>query len=161
MNELTLKEQTFCHLGNSNLLLIETVRNPVKLSRVYNKPDGGLWACVYTPSNTYRSEWEAWCEMDDFKHYDPDNYFIFRLAESAKILVINSVEDYENIDSMYKNENGTLNWDILPNFYDGVYVGRSHGYWVCNCNFDHPAFSLEGWDVKSVVIFRNSAIIPV
>ena len=146
----------YIHIGSSELAEITPFMLD-KHSVIHNKPNGGLWACRYRRGDRYKSDWEEWQDKEGAFFDDPDLYFCFKLTENAKVLVISSEDDYDNIPPQYKNPDGTLKWHKVYMDYDAVEVTRWHGYWA-GCAFKSPAWSLESWDVPSIVVFRNSVI---
>lgn len=127
---------------------------PISNERVLNKPAGGLWAspkvCEYG--------WYDWCHDEMFWLDKFDKYFLFKLTEDSKKIIIdsnaalNKVYDmgYYFIDPVVRDRR--LDFEKLyADGYDAVeMVLNNETYW-----------SLYGWDCDSVVILNPNCIIEI
>lgn len=120
------------------------------------KPRGGLWASVYTESET--PYWKMWCELNDFGDAKDESCpsFVFRLKDDAKLLII----DYTNIQNiphtdywqiMISNKNiQRVDCKKAFNGYDAVYVDL---FCVPDFNYKFPM-----WDVPSLYVLNPNCI---
>lgn len=149
--------------------------NPKKFRKIKNrkgwcKPRTGLWASPIDSEWGWRdfiiSEMESWKE-------DLQIYFKFKLSSTAKIYIIDTLEDLyqvpfkrisklkpalsdylidfekmvsEGYDGILLTENGQ-NETRMPEFNGLYYNGRS--------------FNLYGWDVECLLVLNPRCIVPV
>ena len=102
------KEVIYIHFGSDAIERDISVKNHLILD--FNKPLNGLWACKYTPNKEYRSDWERWCCLNQFKGCDLSKHFLFTLKESARVLKISSFAEYNNIGNKFKNKDNFIDW---------------------------------------------------
>ena len=136
----------YVHLGSSILHPIIPVKN--ESVPITNKPlTGGLWACEYTPGEEFRSEWERWCENEGFRTYSDNQGFLFMIKDTARVLYISRMSDYDALPKKYKT-GLFLNWEGIAEDYDAVEVyvhSSAHRYFTA-------------WNVNSIIVFREEAI---
>ena len=65
----------------------------IKNNDFNNKPDGGLWASSCKAKNS----WNAWCVDNNFRMEHLDKCFHFKIADTARILRIESLEDCKEL----------------------------------------------------------------
>lgn len=134
--------------------------------RMYmNKPDGGLW----TSSTDSEWGWKDWCESENFNVSRLNSYTKFNLKDTAKILVIDSLEDFYNICDKYTLKlHGSLELAMcmigkLLDFeaieadgYDGVLLTEM-GNSQCHLpmSLAKPGYSdLNAWDCETLLLFN-------
>lgn len=124
-----------------------------------NKPYGGLWA---SPTDTEWG-WFEWCIAERFRTERLRNCFEFKLADNAKIYVINFKIDLETISTKGPNELGqfSINYDfLLEKGYDGLYVTEEAAR-----EFHYPngdgIVSLYSWDCESICVFNKDVVKPI
>ena len=133
----------------------KSVFNKIKNVDCSTKPKGGLWA---SDVNAERG-WKEWCDAEEFRDCNKENSFSFVLADNAKVLYIDSVDDLKvlpkvddkfgmNFSSWY-----LLDFEKLAETYDAVEVSISN-------DFD-LYYQLYGWDCDSIVIMNPNVIIEV
>lgn len=149
----------FIHYG-SNEFKPELVqfKNPNKADNpgCLNKPSFGLWA---SPIGDEYYTWEEFCEgfnMDSF-----NKSFSFTLADNAKILKINSIDEW----SYFCNQFGKIPdydyekqcelkvkiWDNITKNFDAFFLYYS--------NFPGWDLNFSSWDVDSLVVFNHDVVI--
>ena len=116
----------------------------------FPKPTGGLWAsridAIYS--------WKDWCIKENFCTDSLNEYFIFSLQESAKVLTIDNTEKLKNLpktDDIVGGMYITLDFEKLSKEYDAIEVLISED--------PDLYFSLYGWDCDSIVIMNPNIII--
>ena len=106
---------------------------PEKFKPIINtekqKPEGGFWAtkhelkCIcYNPWMDYITEHP---HLIFYKY--PDNYPVipavfFTLKSEANILNIESAEQYLELKKEYPGQNDNIDFELLSEFYDGVFI---------------------------------------
>lgn len=134
-----------------------------------NKPGGGLW-CSPKDSNW---GWRDWCESEKFRLDRLNKYSTFRLKEKAKVLVIESLEDLEDImvgfgrlqkiamGSVLYPDMKCIDWDNIKNYFDAVLLtekGNEECHLPYALNSSMEYIDLNSWDCESMVILRWEAI---
>ena len=101
---------------------------PIKNRRYCGKPDGGLWG---SPVDSNWG-WKDWCESEDFyKHSGLEKGFTWTLSDSARILVLDSIESYQSLKWNYKISYSdmvsmeTLNFERISQDYDAILLTES------------------------------------
>lgn len=156
-----MKKYDFITLGKT-VLTKETFKAP---KNRFVKPDGGIWACRYTPDEEFVSEWQRWCKFEQF----PGNWnqgVVFNLKPNARIYTIDSYEDLERLAKKYKYKYNLsisgmvgicfqyLDFEALAKVYDAIELtGRGQS----ETRFSKP-YNLYGWDVASILILNFDAI---
>lgn len=167
----------FTHIGVDSLYHIKKNFKPVKnIEDIGTKPIGGLWCCEYISNSEYISKWDYF--KTEVFNQKCDLSFNFKLKPTAKILLIESLEDAKDIQSKYPLKDNPLNYllnmieninadkDLFRNLinrfekqifidfeklateYDGVFLS------------DYTGLSeiLWGWDVESMVLNNLNCI---
>jgi hypothetical protein len=166
----------FIHLGSNMPMTIPAIKN----DPVNNKPRGCLWASSYELDNEgLRSDWERLCDWEDFRSYHKNQYFKFKLIPEAKVLVVDSKNDYLNIDEKYfvgPNDSATsmsiddlcynyhhmltifnkkyLDFEKISKHYDAFYLTKKAANELHFC-FDIEEKDFNSWDVESLCVFNN------
>ena len=147
-----MKKYDFITLGKT-VLTKETFKAP---KNSFVKPDGGIWACRYTPDEEFVSEWQRWCKFEQF----PGNWnqgVVFNLKPNARIYTIDSYEDLERLVKQYKYNlfiSQYPDFEALAKVYDAIELtGRGQ----IETGFSEP-YNLYGWDVASILILNFDAI---
>lgn len=122
------------------------------------KPIGGIWGSTYIPDCQCSSEWERWCQEENFG-YNSQEAVIFTLKPDAKVYEIDSVQDLNTLAKAYNvHGNGFL---PLLDFEAMVAAGIDAIHLTINgqekTRFSRP-YSLYGWDVESYLILNFDAI---
>lgn len=132
-----------------------------RLSIVRNKPDGGLWA---SPLVSERS-WGDWCSRNAFRLKTLSKHFLFKLNDSARIYVIDTLDDLKSIScssselgepSSYK----VINFLYLSRKYDGIFVTAKAARDL-HCTYIDDMMGLDSWDVESLCVWNSSVIEPI
>lgn len=156
-----MKKYDFITLGKT-VLTQKSFKAP---KNSFVKPDGGIWACRYTPDEEFVSEWQRWCKCAQF----PGNWnqgVVFNLKPNARIYTIDSYEDLERLAKQYKYKRNLsisgmvgicfqyLDFEALAKVYDAIELtGRGQS----ETRFSEP-YNLYGWDVASILILNFDAI---
>ena len=149
------KEVVYIHYGTTSF-------DPERFEKVKNcrfsiKPSGrgGFWA---SPINSERN-WFNWAKINDFRIYDIDNCFKFKLKNPNKILYINSEEAYNYLTSNY----GIKVNSYCPFFIDFEKMIKD-GWDALEASLtDFPELYdlLYTWDCDSILIFNSDAICEI
>jgi len=107
-----------------------------------DKPVGGFWLAAVENG---RSEWETWCDQEQPDYINGNPYADYMLAEGAKVLCIESVEDSM---SLPKNADGSVDWHAISCQYDALWMG-------------HDEARYYQWDIASLVVFNADALVKV
>lgn len=134
---------------------------PIKNSRYFCKPTGGLWA---SPVDAEYG-WKEWNEDSNFRPCDTTNSFRFRLADNANVLHIRGEKDISKLILLQK-ERKFANDMVYPDFeemkskgVDAIEVHLSEDktirwetrlYWL-----------LYGWFCDSIVVLNPDVIVEV
>lgn len=157
----------FIHLGGNMPMTIPAIKN----NMLTNKPKGCLWASAYELDDEgLRSNWERWCDWEAFRSYPKNQYFKFKLIPEAKVLIVDSKEDYLNIDEKYFADLNDsifynyyhrytsfkkyLDFEKISKHYDAFYLTEKAADELHFC-FDIEAKDFNCWDVESICIFNN------
>lgn len=121
----------------------------------FNKPVGGIWASSLNTKGT--TEWIDWCRCEQFGDIDNKDFFVFRLAPNAKILIV----DESTIPMMKKRYSYKYilgyeyDYVAISRDYDGIYVSSDIAYeYRLSTNY-----SLYTWDVETLCVWNDSVII--
>ena len=130
--------------------------NRISRSELYyvNKPAGGLW-CSPVDSDF---GWKDWCLCEGFRENRLNSWTKFELKDSAKILVIDSLQDLEEVFDKYplviRGETCLDFQAIERDGYDGVFL-TDHGNSECHFpRFSKFGIDLNSWDCESMVLFN-------
>lgn len=146
--EFKKKGRLLIHYGSTNY-------NPEKVGKIVNenwvKPKGGLWT---SPIDSTWG-WKDWCESEDFRECNQSNSFLLQFKQSAKILVIDSLEDLKKLPKQkvvitYKYQKEYLDFELLALEYDAIWLTETGQH---ETHFSHP-IDLYGWDCESVLILN-------
>lgn len=152
--------KTYIHYGSSKF-------DPERFEPVHNrlfftKPSGGLWASAVGIGG-----WKAWCEQEDFPC--SDQYFCFRLRDPAKVAVIRSIADAENLPQqdvipvlgMVGSDTETARIDFEALKKQGIDAVELEWYEAANSGKDNMYMYMYGWDCDSIVVLNPDAVVPV
>jgi hypothetical protein len=146
----------FVSLGKDKLIK-EAFNHPRNIN--FCKPDGGIWACRYTPEETYICDWQCWCIEEKFPG-KWDIGVIFNLKPETRICTIDSYNDLERLMKKYRFSNvpfnflNFLDFEIMSEDYDVIEL-TSKGQSETRYSFP---YNLYGWDVASVLILNFDVI---
>lgn len=125
------------------------------------KPHGGMWSSPVDSNDT----WEDWCQGNGVGLDKLDEQFRFILADSSRVLRINSNKDLDNLYSQGYNRSNFdqypclvdddqyyLDFEkILANGYDAIQVTiTNETYW-----------SLYGWDCDTLLVLNPDCVIEI
>jgi hypothetical protein len=140
---------------------IERFNSNIKKHNFLNKPRGGLWG---SPVNS-EFGWIDWCNSEDFTNSDtPKLSFKWKFTEDAKILKIDSKEDYLKALKKFKVQTQSpyfdsrdehLDWWRVSCYYDGFHLSYK-GFRELKNNF---SWGISSWDCESIVAFKLEKII--
>ena len=145
--------------GCYNPSKFKKVRNPKYFDPILLKPEtGGLWS---SPKKSLWG-WKDWCDSEMFiKGWGFSCGFKFKLKKSAKIYVINSIKDFEQLSKRFKIfvpgrivEKYCIDWEELSLEYDGLFL-TYEGYLDFRNNSRIEFYS---WDCESLIIFNLDCI---
>lgn len=151
-----IKKETFRTYGVSNLDLTREYKNLTfyfkGVTDYFKKPLSGLWA---SPSDTrHFSTWEEFCREEYFKVETLRKFVEFRFKDSAKILCINTVQDFKKVRHDYPSKCKGIDWDEVAKDYDAVWFYDSNMPWE-----EINRLKLNNtWDVDSICVFNLNAI---
>lgn len=122
------------------------------------KPIGGLWGSTYHPECIWASDWERWCQEENYE-YDQERAVLFTLKDEAKVYEIDSVQDLNNLAKAYNvHSNGSLPClDFEAMVAAGIEAIHLTEKGQAETRFSRP-YSLYGWDVESWLILNIHAI---
>lgn len=139
------------------------MNNPYMSSLGINKPKHGigLWA---SPVDIDYG-WKEWCEAEDFHTDRLNESFTFTLKPTAKILVVQSLDDIEpyvkkwcdiNSDFLrYESISNSIDFIDIAKTYDGVELIHGDNY----TDLHYSVF--YSWDVDSIVVWNKVVIVPL
>lgn len=84
-------ENSYVHYGDS--AFTRDKFKSIENDDFSNKPNGGLWASSCKAKNS----WSAWCVENNFNRARLDECFYFNIADTARILSIESLEDCKKL----------------------------------------------------------------
>lgn len=135
---------------------------PVINRPAINKAMYGFWASSY---NGGKTAWEKWCADNMPQWIEDKDTFDFTLAEGAKVFVVRTLEDMEELASKYEIETipgmprfNAVDWAQMALDYDAIYY-TEEGLEECSCGFG--ATSVEFVDVESICVFNPDIIIEI
>lgn len=121
-----------------------------------NRRQGGLWASPIKSNNS----WRDYCKRDRWNLENFKKSFVFRLKHTAKVLVINSKQDFldalEDYPYPSSGEDIYLDFDLIQRDYDAMFLtdkGHYSNYW-------HPdnRSDMNSWSCESIQIFNPDCI---
>lgn len=129
----------------------------------HNKPSGGLWLTRDTPGGP--TPWEEWLDREGYRPHDrPMLRQSVALRENARVLVIDSAEDFAGIVHAYPPPPGQdpgsmsalpIDFEALGSDYDALWV-TARGAQENRLRPDEH--DLNAWDVETVLVFDRSAL---
>ena len=151
--------KTYIHYGSPKFSNDEW--QPIR-NENWMKPHGGLWAsAIDAPYG-----WKDWNETSNYMKCEEENSFKFKLAEGAKILIIDSEKALKQLipnglSSMNGHIRGEgsarqyyLNFEVLAKRYDVIDFQLSKDpnelYWL-----------MYGWDCDSILVLNKNVIVLV
>lgn len=122
---------TYIHFGhpyfNNSLFVAPTTDNQWQF--ISNKPLDGLWASpMYVDiDGNPTSQWKEWCSISGFTKCDLEHFFTFKLLQSTKLLLIDSLEDVNRVSVLkdvipHTPPQLCLDFNIIFNEYDAMFV---------------------------------------
>lgn len=129
-----------------------TVPDKLVIESGDRKPKGAFWTSTY---NEGSSSWLEWCEME-MPGWVCTNNFLLTVDPNAKVYVINSLDDLEQLLAMYPYSGfmseyfSYVDWAAMANAgWDGVQVTEAGQRAT---RYSNPG--LYGWDCESTAWFR-------
>ena len=159
----------------------ENFKIPV-MSGEINKPHGGFWG---SPIDS-KYGWGKWCDENDFYTEKLSQHVLFKVKKGAKIYIIDTKEDLDNI-SKYEDNEDIINdiknrWKISYSealkIYNQSNLSKSYSKKIINFDYLYKHYDgifvtdnavsalrhvrdgigLYTWDVESICIFRPEAM---
>lgn len=147
--------------------LTKEIFNPIVNREFFCKPDGGLWACTYTPNHEFVSAWQEWCFTNSFRYEKLKSAVVFNVRKDARIYIINTYSDFERLLEKYLYRSPLndmvissilnmkfIDYEKMSKDYDGIYL-TAKGEWETRYRYDA---NLYGWDVASLLLFNFDVI---
>ena len=127
-----------------------------------NKPSGGLWSSEYLPNLPYKSDWELWCNQNDFNLEKLNKGIIFELKDYVNIFIIDSYSDLLKLAENYSYEKDFLgittkryiDFEKMSKDYDGLFL-TEQGEWQTK---HRRKIDFYGWDCSTLLLFNIDAI---
>ena len=141
--------ETYIHYGHKSFDKNRFIKIENKLGV---KPKGGFWA---SNVNAYNG-WRDWCESNDYRECAEENSFKFTLSEDAKVCIVNSKQDLENLPKQPISERSSweiIDFEKLKETYDAIEINISKDYELY--------YLLYGWDCDSILIMNPNIIEPI
>ena len=123
---------------------------------MFNKPDGGLWA---SPVDS-KYGWKNFCENQNFRCETLNKHFEFTLTPEAKIYVIASDIDVQNLPTTATGEllnmltiTGLTPIDfekIIHDGYDAIYFDMD--------SYPDGYNTMRGWDCTSLLVLNPNVV---
>lgn len=126
---------------------------PIENEVCFSKPRGGMWSSRIDAKNG----WRQWCIDEDFRYYDDNDCFRFKLKDNASVLYLtnaNQLSDLPHIESSNRYLRGThyLDFEKLQKLgFDAIEVTMTNGLYM----------ALYGWDVDSILIMNPDIVVPI
>jgi hypothetical protein len=134
--------------------------NEIKNEPYFCKPNGGIWASLYTPNEKYLSSWQEFCESEQFGLDRFDKYALFNLSKDARTYTIDSLNDLKVIMKSYTAKpinisirRQFLDYEKLSKDYDAIIL-TDKGQW--ETRMSEP--NLYGWDVECILVLNFDVI---
>lgn len=138
----------YIHYGHNNFDI--TKFDKIANIPAFTKPFGGLWGCRVDSEN----DWKKCCEELELKR-NVDEYFIFSLKESSKILTIDRCEKLLDLPRAKDGINLTiytvLDFEELSKEYDAIEILISEDGYLYR--------ELYGWDCDSILVMNPHVVI--
>ncbi len=138
-------KEIYRHYGTSSLY-----QNPIKIQNRINKPHGAFWGST----TGLPDSWDTWCKEENFNVKNLKFYLDFKIKDTAKVLIIDSPDKYDELYNKYPDDQPILkflDWVRISRDYDLVIVDFRKAY-------NPEAMQLYGWDCFSVAVFNLDAI---
>ena len=154
-------ENSYVHYGDAAFARekFESIEN----KDFSNKPDGGLWASSCEVENS----WSIWCEENDFRRTNTYKCFYFKIADTAKVLRIESLEDCKELTLQpvgylheeYKDTNYKV-IDYRACMQRGI-DAIEYKYDIASQSEDFEEIDtiMWGWDCDSILILNPDIIV--
>ena len=139
-----------------NKQYLEVMDNFCNQNNFLNKPPVGLWASPVTCNFS----WKDWCEGEDFHTDRLDKSFTFTLTDSAKVLVVRSMDDVkEYIATMLDNKDFLyhtrfVDFKKIMGHYDAMELCHDDNYMELH---SYPGM-FNSWDVDSIVVWNPKVV---
>lgn len=154
-----MQKPIYVHYGST---FFEPSRNfPISNRRNWSKPFGGLWASRQDAT----FGWKDWCEREEFRECDENNFFKFQLCDNSKVAIIHCMKDLDCLPTI--GSNCSIFWNKVIDFEECVRQGYDeielcwYGSEYKDKKADDMYFGLYGWDCDSIVILNPSVVVPI
>lgn len=133
------------HYGSDTYLPEKVL--PVQNSKwIKPKKEGGCWT---SPVDS-KWGWKDWNEGEQFAECNERNSFTICLKETAKIFVIDSLEDLKNAPLTDGYSTRVLDFEAIAKYYDAIWLTEKGQNAT---HFSYP-LNLCGWDCETVLILN-------
>lgn len=137
-----------------NKQYLEVMNNFYNQSMFLNKPPIGLWA---SPVNGHLT-WKDWCEAEEFHTDRLDKSFTFTLTDSAKVLMVRSMNDVnayiKHGDLFSTMDTKFVNFEKIMRHYDAMELCHDDNYMELH---SYPGM-FNSWDVDSIVVWNPRVV---
>ena len=146
--------KTYIHWGGRKL-----EKNRIKLIRnrehPWNKPYGGFWVS----DECAPFGWKEWNDGEQFREYEPDEFFKIRLAEDANIIILDSVKSWYDFQKNYGISSLEFDFAITKAFDFEWMVHNKVDAITIELSKCHNLYDLMwGWDCDSTLILNTDVI---
>lgn len=143
-----------------------TERHPMSdyIENSLHKPNG-LWACVrtYDGEDEYNSQWSDWCKSEMFSTEKLKFGFSFKLKPTAKILVIEHLDDIkpfvtegldlvDDVMSCLYGRQIKVDFERIYKEYDGMFVAYFENYGEFHTSM------FNSYDVDSLIVWNSDVV---
>ena len=159
------KSKYFIHFGSNEYL--PELFGPIK-NTLGHKPESfsGLWGCPLDADFS----WKEFCQLIDF--HDDDylkKYFIFKLRDDARVIIIDDINSLNNLDDKYLYNGPVffshietsikyINFEMLSEDYDAIIVYLNRYIPKSIYPSDSLKYRLYGWDCDSILVLNKDVI---
>ena len=107
--------------------------------------------------------WKKWCQENEFRECNEDNYFYFRISSSEKVYEIKSVKDIEALPMVpvpSKVKEKGFNW-LKYKYFIAFEKLMEKDISAIEIYFDGVKEVLSDYDCDSVIILKASGLIEI
>lgn len=115
-----------------------------------HKPSG-FWITL-----DHQYDWKNFCEAEDFRLQTLKVKNIFNLVPDHKVLIINTLEEFDNFSNEYISDDSTyyIDWEEISQKYDGIII--TDYFWERRLHQSSEWY--YGWDCVSGCIWNLNVI---
>lgn len=131
---------------------LEAMNDFCNQNNFLNKPPIGLWA---SPVNGHLT-WKDWCEAEDFHTDRLDKSFTFTLTDSAKVLMVRSMDDAKEyiMTMLDKYHTRFVDFEKIMRNFDAMELCHDDNYMELH---SYPGM-FNSWDVDSIVVWNPKVV---